>query len=78
MSNAKKKCGALATAVVFCLVMGRFLTFIFFAILNCREVRFLLAVYAVGIACAIIGTIVALILRFKEIDSGEEDEARKY
>ena len=78
MSNAKKKCGALATAVVFCLFMGGILTFIFFAILNCREAGFLLAVYAVGIVCAIIGTVIALIQRFKEIDSGEEDEASKY
>ncbi len=65
-------------AVLFCLFMGVILTFIFFAILNCREVRFLFVIYAAGIACAIIGTIVALMLRFKEIDSGEEDEASKY
>ncbi len=75
--NQKKKLGALITAVVICAFLAFILAFIFFAVLNFKEARFLL-IYGAVIACMIVGTVIALVLRFKEINSGEEDEAGKY
>ncbi len=76
--NEKKKAGAVVAAVITCVVLLVLLAFIIFAFWSSRGLAFPLVFYAALLVCAIVGTIVALRLRFKEINSGEEDEARKY
>ena len=76
--NGKKKAGAIVAAAVFCTVMLALLVPVIFAIRVSGEAGIFLWVYAAVIMCTIIGTVIALVLRFKEIKSGEEDEAGKY
>ncbi|MBP5175917.1 MAG: hypothetical protein II054_01605 [Treponema sp.] len=76
--KAKKKAGAVIIAVIVCLGMLLFLSFIMFAIFNCKEIIVIFGIYAVALICGIIGTVFVLVQRFKEINSGEEDEASKY
>ena len=76
--NVKKTLGALAIAVLVCLFLIVILTFISFFIINYNKINFLLIMYAALIICTIVGTVIVLVQRFREINSGEEDEARKY
>lgn len=76
--NVKKTLGALVIAVLVCLFLIVILTFISFFIINYNKINFLLIMYAALIICTIVGTVIVLVQRFREINSGEEDEARKY
>ncbi len=76
--NGKKKAGAIVAAAVFCTVMLALLVPVIFAIRVSGVAGIILWVYAAVIMCTIIGTVIGLVLRFKEINSGEEDEAGKY
>ncbi|MCR5720324.1 MAG: hypothetical protein K6F84_07130 [Lachnospiraceae bacterium] len=75
---AKKKLGAIVAAVVYCILIALY----FGSILFLEAPAFaswpvLLIIGGVGLT-VIICCIVALSLRLKEIEGGEEDEARKY
>ena len=76
--NVKKTLGTLVIAVLVCLFLIVILTFISFFIINYNKINFLLIMYAALIICTIVGTVIVLVQRFREINSGEEDEARKY
>lgn len=76
--NVKKTLGALVIAVLVCLFLIVILTFISFFIIYYNKINFLLIMYAALIICTIVGTVIVLVQRFREINSGEEDEARKY
>ncbi|MCR4938769.1 MAG: MerR family transcriptional regulator [Treponemataceae bacterium] len=76
----KKKSGAAIAAIVICVFFALILFSIFLAF---RHVSlgdgFLPVVIVVAIIlCVIVGTIIALVQRFQEINKGEEYEARNY
>ena len=76
--NRKKKTGAVGGAVAFCVLMLWVLGMMIIAVRS--DSRALVPVLFVGaiILCLIIGTVVVLVQRFKEINGGEEYDARKY
>ncbi len=79
--NSKKKAPIICAAVVIGL-LGIFLATILFPLIGevygeLLAVGFLL-IYGLGIIAVIIGVLVALRQRMKEIESGEEEDARKY
>ena len=79
--NRKKKAPIICAAVVIGL-LGIFLATILFPLIGevygeLLAVGFLL-IYGLGIIAVIIGVLVALRQRLKEIESGEEEDARKY
>ena len=76
--NRKKKTGAVVGAVAFCALMVWVLVMMIIALR--ADSRALVPVLFVGaiILCLIIGTVVVLVQRFKEINGGEEYDARKY
>ena len=76
--NRKKKTGALIAAIVFCGIMAFALVTMIFAVSKDSHLFFPLLIGFIAIICAIAGTIFALIQRFKEIEGGEEYEARNY
>lgn len=78
--NRKKKTGALIVAIVICSLLILFLSFLLFALFHVglNAALPLLLIYAASVTCSIIGTVVVLVQRFKEIDKGEENEASKY
>ena len=74
----KKKNGALIAAIVFSLLIISYLLLIGIAgISDGLPIPMMILIGSIG-AIVIIGCIVALIQRFKEIEGGEEDEASKY
>ena len=76
--NRKKKSGAGIAALVFCSLI--LLLLILFSLwINKTGKSFIpLLVAVIPTACIITGTIIELIQRFKEIDKGEEYDARNY
>ena len=76
--NRKKKTGAVIGALTFCVLMLWVLGMMLIAVRS--DSRALVPVLFVGaiILCLIIGTVVVLVQRFKEINGGEEYDARKY
>ena len=76
--NRKKKTGAIAAAAIFCVLMVIFLCFMFYVVK--QDSSALMPILFVGVLtlCFLIGTIVVLVQRIKEIDGGEEYDARKY
>ena len=76
--NRKKKTGAVIGAFAFCVLMLWVLGMMLIAVRS--DSRALVPVLFVGaiILCLIIGTVVVLVQRFKEINGGEEYDARKY
>ena len=79
--NSKKKAHIICAAVVIGL-LSIFLATILFPLIGevygeLLAVGFLL-IYGLGIIAVIIGVLVALRQRLKEIESGEEEDARKY
>ena len=76
--NRKKKTGAVGGAVAFCVLMLWVLGMMIIAVRS--DSKALVPVLFVGaiILCLIIGTVVVLVQRFKEINGGEEYDARKY
>ena len=76
--NRKKKKGAVAGAAIFCSFMLMILGFLIYSVFS-KSAPLLAMLIPIIIALAVIsGTVVVLFLRLKEINSGEEYEARKY
>ena len=84
MSNSKenKKRASILSAVVIILVLAVFVGFILFPLISEMGGLFfavmILLVYAGGIVAVILGILAALKQRLREIESGEEEEAKQY
>ena len=76
--NRKKKNGAIIAAIVFCVIMAFVLGILILAVREEKETLYPLLIAFVTVICAIVGTVIALIQRLKEISGGEEYEARNY
>ena len=74
----KKKYGAVIAAAIFCLIMMIPLAAMIYAIKEVGEVQFPMVLMMIIMGIVITGTIIALIMRLKEIKKGEEFEALKY
>ena len=74
----QKKYGSILSAVVMIIIMVLFIAFILWANTADQLPIGVLLFIILPFVVMIIGAIVALKLRMKEIDGGEEDEARKY
>ena len=76
--NRKKKTGAFAGAAIFCVIMLIVLGSLIYALVA-ESAPILPMLFPISIiACVLIGTVVVLVQRLREIDKGEEYEARKY
>ena len=77
-----KKRGAVISAVIIISILAVFVGFILFPLISemggMLFAVILLMLYIAGILAVIFGVIAALKERLKEIESGEEEEARKY
>ena len=86
MQNAtdkrKKKRASMLCAAIVIGILGLYLAFILFPLLYSTVGELLavglLIIYGVLILAAIAGILLALRQRLREIESGEEDEAKKY
>jgi len=84
MSNSKenKKRASILSAVVIIAVLAVFVGFILFPLISEMGGLFfavmILLVYAGGIVAVILGILAALKQRLREIESGEEEEAKQY
>ena len=84
MSNSKenKKRASILSAVVIILVLAVFVGFILFPLISemggLLFAMMILLVYAGGIVAVILGILAALKQRLREIESGEEEEAKQY
>lgn len=81
-NDTKKKLGAIISAVVIALLLLSYLGVLLYAVLieNMEElaVAVILAVYVLLILAVLVGIFAALYQRIKELNSGEEEDARKY
>lgn len=81
-NDTKKKLGAIISAVVIALLLLSWLGIFLYGVLSDSmdeiAVVIILVIYAVLILAAVVGIFVALYQRIKELDSGEEEDARKY
>ena len=81
-NKEKKKRASILCAVVIITLLAVFVGCILFPLLSEMSGIFFAAVlllfYAGGIVAVIFGVIAALRQRLREIESGEEEEARKY
>ena len=82
MQKTTKKWTAILCAAVVVGLLGLFLAAILFPLIGqavgeAVAIGFLL-VYGLGIVAVIVGVLLALRQRLKEIKGGEEDEAKKY
>lgn len=79
--QSKKLAPIICAAVVIALLLG-YLTALLIPLamesLGLGAVAGILVIYAVVIVAAIIGVVAALKQRLKEIESGEEEDAKKY
>ncbi len=77
-----KKRGAVISAVIIISILAVFVGFILFPLISemggMLFAVILLMLYVAGILAVIFGVIAALKERLEEIESGEEEEARKY
>ena len=77
-----KKRGAVISAVIIISILAVFVGFILFPLISemggMLFAVILLMLYIAGILAVIFGVIAALKERLEEIESGEEEEARKY
>ena len=77
-----KKRGAVVSAVIIISILAVFVGFILFPLISemggMLFAVILLMLYVAGILAVIFGVIAALKERLEEIESGEEEEARKY
>jgi hypothetical protein len=84
MSNSKdnQKRASILSAVVIIAVLAVFVGFILFPLISEMGGLFfavmILLVYAGGIVAVILGILAALRQRLREIESGEEEEAKQY
>lgn len=76
--NRKKKTGAVIAAVIFWVFLLLVLGILVYAIVKDSAPIFTMIIPVVIILCFIICTVVVLIQRIKEINGGEEYDARKY
>ena len=77
----KKKIAPWIVALVFIVFLGTYIGILIFAQLQAKDVPFavvFIGLYIVILAAMIVGIIIALRQRLKEIDGGEEDEALQY
>ena len=81
-SKEEKKRGAVISAVIIITMLAVFVGFILFPLVSEMGGVFfavmLLLLYIAGILAVIFGVIAALKQRLEEIESGEEEEAKKY
>ena len=81
-SKEEKKRGAVISAVIIITMLAVFVGFILFPLVSEMGGVFfaamLLMLYIAGILAVIFGIIAALKQRLEEIESGEEEEAKKY
>ena len=76
--NRKKKTGAIAGAAIFCAIMLLVLgTLVYAVVADSAPILPMLIPFSI-ILCVLIGTVVVLVQRIKEINGGEEYDARKY
>ena len=78
--NSKKKMGSLIAAVVI-IVLVAILIVAFVLLINGEEnagANGILWAYIAVLGAVIVGVLISLWQRFKEITKGEEDEAKKY
>ena len=77
-----KKRGAVISAVIIISILAVFVGFILFPLISemggMLFAVILLMLYVAGILAVIFGVIAALKERLEEIESGEEEEAKKY
>ena len=77
-----KKRGAIVSAVIIITMLAVFVGFILFPLISEMGGVFfavmLLMLYIAGILAVIFGILAALKQRLEEIESGEEEEAKKY
>ena len=76
--NRKKKTGAIAGAAIFIVIMLLVLATLLYAMISEHASLFPMIIPITIILAVLIGTVVVLVQRIKEIDSNEEFEARKY
>ncbi|MBR6216612.1 MAG: MerR family transcriptional regulator [Spirochaetaceae bacterium] len=76
--NRKKKTGAIAAAAIFCAFMLMMLGILAYGVIGDSAPVLSMLVPGIIILSVLIGIIVVLIQRIKEIDGGEEYDARKY
>ena len=81
-SKENKKRASILSAVVIIAVLAVFVGFILFPLISEMGGLFfavmILLVYAGGIVAVILGILAALKQRLREIESGEEEEAKQY
>ena len=81
-NKEEKKRGAVISAVIIITMLAVFVGFILFPLVSEMGGVFfavmLLMLYIAGILAVIFGVIAALKQRLEEIESGEEEEAKKY
>ena len=76
--NRKKKTGAVVGASIFCVIMLMVLGILVYAIVVESAPIIPMLVPGLILLSLVIGTVVVLVQRIKEIDRGEEYDARKY
>ncbi len=76
--NNRKKTGAIISAIAFCSLVLLGLIPLVLAIHEVGRLIWPMLIFFIVTGCVLIGTIVALIMRIKEINKGEEIEALKY
>ena len=77
----RKKLAPWIVTLVFIAFFGTYIGILIFAQMQAKEVPFavvLMGLYIAVLAAMIVGIIIALRQRLKEIDGGEEDEALQY
>ena len=77
----RKKVAPWVVALVFIVLFGAYIGFLIFAWMQTSDIGaagLLFGIYIAVLAAMIIGIIIALRQRLKEIDGGEEDEALQY
>ena len=76
--NRRKKTGAIAAAAIFCVLMLMVLGALAYGVIGDSAPVLPMLVPGLIILSVLIGTVVVLVQRIKEIDGGEEYDARKY
>ena len=76
--NRKKKTGAIAGAAIFCVIMLMVLGVLVYAIVAESSPVLPMLIPVAIILCTLVGTVVVLVQRIKEINGGEEYDSRKY
>lgn len=81
-NTTKKKTAPIICAAAVILVLTVYLAVILYAMLSEKmtpvPVYLILGVYFLGIAAVAVGVLAALRQRLKEIEGGEEDDAKQY